>query len=81
LPVTSGRRSNTLYELRYLVDRLKEVSKLVKLALVVLYKEVIFKDSRCLISLVERKGVFKLNYTLDYKVGTILPNTTVYNES
>jgi hypothetical protein len=77
----SGYRSNTLYELRYLVDRLKEVSKLAKLVLVVLYKEVIFKDSRYLISLVERKGVFKLDYTLDHKVGTILPNATVCNES
>jgi hypothetical protein len=77
----SGYRSNTLYELRYLVDGLKEVSKLAKLVPVVLYKEVIFKDSRCLISLVERKGVFKLNCTLDHEVGTIPPNTTVCDES
>jgi hypothetical protein len=62
------------------VDRLKEVSKLAKLVLVVLCKEVIFKDSRYLISLVERKGVFKLNYTLDYEVGTIPPNATVCDE-
>jgi hypothetical protein len=77
----SGCRSNTLYELRYLVDRLKEVSELAKLVLVVLCKEVIFKDSRCLISLVERKGVFKLDCTLDYEVGTVLPNATVCDES
>jgi hypothetical protein len=77
----SGYRSNTLHELRYLMDGLKEVSELAKLVLVVLYKEVIFKDSRCLISLVERKGVFKLDYTLDHKVGTVPPNATVCDES
>jgi hypothetical protein len=77
----SGCRSNTLHELRYLVDGLKEVSKLAKLVLVVLCKEVIFKDSRCLISLVERKSVFKLDCTLDHKVGTIPPNATVCDES
>ena len=44
-------------------------------------KEIVLIDISFFITLVERKGVSKKDRALDYKVSTILPDTTIYNES
>lgn len=76
----SGYRTNALNIHRYFVDWLKEFLELVKLILVVFYKEVIFVYFRLGIALVEREGILKSNYAFDHKVSTVLSNATISNE-
>ena len=63
------------------MDQLKEISKLAKLVLVVFSKEVILINIRLLVALVEYQGILKVDTIVDYQVGTILLDTSIYNKS
>ena len=63
------------------MDWLKEISELAKLVLVVFGKEVILMNIRLLVALVARQGILKVDTIVDYQVGTILLDTSIYNKS
>jgi hypothetical protein len=59
----------------------KECSKISEFILILTLKEVVLIDISFFITLIERKGVSKKDRALDYEVSTVLPDTTVCDES
>ena len=77
----SSCRTNTLHEHRYFVDWLKEVSELREFMPILVSEVVVLLDYEVLVVLVERKGIFKADATLDYEISTVPSDAAVGDHS
>jgi hypothetical protein len=63
------------------VDWFKKISELAKLVLILVSEVVVLIYCEVLVVLVERKGILKLDTTLNHKISTILSDAAVSNYS